>query len=88
VIRQVAKKVEPELCGTIDRFGEKLNEFVVTATEELRRSMIEVLNNTKAALADAKAGAEPPVREVDALLEQARGIHARVEQLRGRVWQG
>ncbi len=87
VIRQVAKKVEPELCGTIDRFGEKLNEFVITATEELRRSMIEVLNNTKAALDDAKTGAEPPVREVDSLLEQARAINARVEQLRGKVWQ-
>ncbi len=87
VIRQVAKKVEPELCGGIDRFGEKLNEFVVSATEELRRSMIEVLNNTRAALHDAKAGAEPPVREVDALLEQARGIHARVEVLRGKVWE-
>ena len=82
VVRQVARKIEPELTGTIDRFGEKLSEFVATATEELRRSMIEVLNTTRVALAEAKAGVEPPVQEVDTLLEQARGVQSRVEQLR------
>src|SRR5262249_1841059 len=65
VVRQVARKIEPELAATIDQFGEKLTEWVTNATEDLRRSMIEVLNSTKVALEDVKADVESPLREVD-----------------------
>jgi GTPase Era involved in 16S rRNA processing len=86
VVRSVARKIEPELVATIDTFGEKLSEFVATATEELRRSIIEVLNSTRAALASAKDDAASPLEEVDALLEQARTIREHIEAARARVW--
>lgn len=87
VVRAAARKIEPELVATIDRFGEKLVEFVTTATEDLRRSVIEVLNATRKALVDAEKGAASPVAEVDALIHKARGIHERIEALRSRVWE-
>jgi hypothetical protein len=49
--------------------------------------MIEVLENTRAAFAEAQAGAESPLNDVDALLSEARDLHTRVEQLRSRVWE-
>ncbi|MDP3274237.1 MAG: hypothetical protein Q8Q09_03525, partial [Deltaproteobacteria bacterium] len=51
VVRTVARKVEPELLAAIDRFGEKLSDFVTNASEELRRSLIEILTDTKRMLA-------------------------------------
>jgi len=87
VVRQVAKKIEPELTGAIDRFGEKLNDFVVTATEEVRRSVIEVLTSTQTALRESQNSEAPPIKEVDELLSQARGSLSRIEQLRTRVWE-
>jgi hypothetical protein len=87
VVRQVARKIEPELAATIDQFGEKLGEFVATATEDLRRSMIEVLNSTKVALADAKADVAPPLREVDELLQVARTHTEKLEAMRAKLWE-
>jgi GTPase SAR1 family protein len=87
VVRAAARKIEPELVGTIDRFGDKLSEFVETATEELRRSVIEVLESTRGALETARTNVASPIAEVDALLTKARGAHERIERLRARVWQ-
>lgn len=87
VIRNVARKIEPELTATIDRFGEKLSEFVATATEELRRSILEVLNATRAALVSARADVAPPLQQVDQLLQQARTIQDRITALRAQLWE-
>lgn len=86
VIREVARKVEPELLGSIDRFGEKLEEFVTGANEEMRRTMIEILGSTRAALASAQHDVAPDLAEVDALLARARALRDSIELQRGAAW--
>lgn len=86
VVRQVARKVEPELLATIDNFGKKLAEFVENASEEMRRSLIEVLNSTKSAHASAQEDSAGALREVDELIEQAHGLKDRIESLRRTAW--
>jgi GTPase Era involved in 16S rRNA processing len=86
-VRASAAKIGPELLGTIDRFGEKLGDFVSHASEELRRSMLEVLGSTRDALAQAKEGEAPTVAEVDVLLKQQESLREQIERLRGQVWE-
>jgi GTPase Era involved in 16S rRNA processing len=86
-VRASAAKIGPELLGTIDRFGEKLGDFVSHASEELRRSMLEVLASTRDALAQAKEGEAPTVGEVDALIKQQQSLREQIERLRGQVWE-
>ncbi len=87
VIRAAARKIEPELVGGIDRFGQKLTEFLNTATEELRRSVVEVLHSTRTAHAQAKADAAPPVAEVERNLHESKSLADQVAALRARVWE-
>jgi signal recognition particle receptor subunit beta len=87
VVRTVAKKIEPELLGAIDRFGEKLSDFVTNVNEELRRSMIEILQSTKKALAVENADKAAAVVEVDGLLDRVRALNERVRLLRGGLWE-
>lgn len=86
-VRNVARKIEPELLGAIDRFGEKLADFVTNANEELRRSLIEILQNTKKALAVEHADKAAAIAEVDSLRENVRALHERVQLLRGKLWE-
>ncbi len=86
-VRASAAKIGPELLGTIDRFGEKLGDFVSHASEELRRSMLEVLGATRDTLAQAKEGEAPTVGEVDALIKQQQSLREQIERLRGQVWE-
>jgi ribosome biogenesis GTPase A len=86
-VRNVARKIEPELLGAIDRFGEKLADFVTNANEELRRSLIEILQSTKKALAVEHSDKAAAVTEVDSLLEKVRALNERVRLLRGALWE-
>jgi len=86
-VRNVARKIEPELLGAIDRFGEKLADFVTNANEELRRSLIEILQSTKKALAVEHSDKAAAVAEVDSLLEKVRALNERVRLLRGALWE-
>jgi GTPase Era involved in 16S rRNA processing len=87
VVRNVARKIEPELIAAIDRFGEKLNDFVTNANEELRRSMIEILQSTKTALLVESNDKATTVKDVSDLREKVRALHDRVSVLRASLWQ-
>jgi GTP-binding protein EngB required for normal cell division len=86
-VRNVARKVEPELVAAIDRFGEKLADFVTNANEELRRSMIEILQNTKRALSTESADKAAVLAEVDSIIEKVRALNERVRLMRGALWE-
>jgi GTPase SAR1 family protein len=86
-VRNVARKIEPELIAAIDRFGEKLSDFVTNANEELRRSLIEILQSTRRALAVESADKAKTLAEVDAQLEKVRALSERVRLLRGALWE-
>ncbi len=86
-VRNVARKIEPELLGAIDRFGEKLADFVTNANEELRRSLIEILQSTKKALAVESSDKSSAVVEVESALDKVRALNERVRLLRGALWE-
>lgn len=86
-VRAVSARVAPEINATIERFGQKLGDFVGAASEDVRRAMIEVLSTTRWQMLAAKEGEAPSVGEVDALVVQQRALKERVERLRGQVWE-
>jgi hypothetical protein len=86
-VRAVSARVAPEVAATIERFGQKLADFVSASNEDTRRTMIEVLSTTRWQLIAAKDGEAPNVGEVDALVTQQRALKERVERLRAQVWE-
>jgi ribosome biogenesis GTPase A len=86
-VRNVAHKIEPELLGAIDRFGDKLADFVTNVNEELRRSLIEILQTTKKTLAVESADKSAAVVEVESTLDKVRALNERVRLLRGALWE-
>ncbi len=86
-VRASAAKIGPALDAAVAGFGEKLADFVASASEELRRAVLEVLASTRQALASAEAGEAPNTQPVDALIVRQRDLKARFERLRGQVWE-
>jgi signal recognition particle receptor subunit beta len=86
-VRACSARIGPALGATIDRFGQELGDFVANASEELRRSMLEVLGATRQALSEAHRGEAPSAAEVDALQAQRKALKERLERLRQRVWE-
>jgi hypothetical protein len=86
-VRAVSARIAPEVAATIERFGQKLADFVSASNEDTRRTMIEVLSTTRWQLIAAKDGEAPNVGEVDALVTQQRALKERVERLRAQVWE-
>ncbi|MDP3276920.1 MAG: hypothetical protein Q8Q09_17090, partial [Deltaproteobacteria bacterium] len=87
VVRTVARKLEPELLAAIDRCCEKLSDFVTNASEELRRSLIEILTDTKRMLAVESMDKGAAIAETDAKLAQVAALHERVGLLRSGLWE-
>jgi small GTP-binding protein len=86
VIREAAKQIGPKLDEMIEDFAKKLDAWVVTASEELFREVLEVLNATRDARkagAHDEATAKAEVDAQDARLAKAR---TRVEELRTSLW--
>jgi hypothetical protein len=86
-VRGVAAKIGPEIAATVERFGQKLADFVSASNEDTRRAMLEVLSTTRWQLIAAKNGEAPSVTDVDALVKQQAALKDRVERLRGQVWE-
>jgi hypothetical protein len=86
VVRETARKVGPKLDAMIDEFAKKLDTWVVSASDELHREIVEVLRATQAARAsgfnDNEVELGRVVRQTEALAhvvavlnEQRRGLH-------------
>lgn len=86
-VRAVRARLGPELQAIIERFGQTLSDFVQSASDELRRSVLEVLESTRALRDAAAAGEAPTVAEVDALMARQRAVRERIERLRAQVWE-
>lgn len=86
-VRAVSAKIAPEVAATIERFGQKLSDFVSAANEDVRRAMLEVLTTTRWQLVAAREGEAPDVASVDALAKQQAALKDRVERLRAQVWE-
>jgi GTP-binding protein EngB required for normal cell division len=86
VIRQVGQKVGPKLDEIIDDFAKKLDAWVVSASEELHREVLEVLRSAKEARAGALSDEAAAKKEVAGQIEQIGAAKSRIEELRAGLW--
>jgi small GTP-binding protein len=86
VLREIATKVGPKIDEMIDEFMTKLDAWVVSASEDLHRELLEVLKSAKDARAEGveKSASERADTEVaSGKLAKAR---ARLTELRAGLW--
>jgi len=86
VVRQVASKVGPKLDEIIDDFGKKLEAWVVSASEELHREVLEVLQASKEARQGVLRDADAAKSDVEAQSAQVTAAHGKLEELRAALW--
>lgn len=86
ILREIATKVGPKIDEMINEFADKLDAWVVSASEDLHRELLEVLKSAKDARASGieKTASERAETEVaSAKLIKAR---TRLEELRAGLW--
>ncbi len=81
-IRDAAARMGPKLEEMINEFANRLDQWVVTAGQELHREVIEVLRAAQGERHEQQPGLEAGVKECDHRVEVLEGILARLEQLR------
>jgi hypothetical protein len=86
VVRQVAAKVGPKLDEIIDDFAKKLDAWVVSASEELHREVLEVLRAAKHAREGELADEAAAKKDVAAQTEQVGAAKGKLEELRAALW--
>jgi len=86
VIRQVAQKVGPKLDEIIDDFAKKLDAWVVSASEELHREVLEVLRAAKDARDGALRDEDAARASIEAQTADVMGAKTKLEELRTALW--
>ncbi len=81
-IREAATRIGPKLDEMIQEFANRLDQWVVTAGEELHREVIEVLRTARSERNEHLPALEAGVKECDNKVEALAGITARLDQLR------
>jgi predicted GTPase len=86
VVRQVAEKVGPKMDEIIDDFAHKLDAWVVTASEELYREVLEVLRAAQTERESGTKDEETLKKDVEAQAEKVESTAKRLEELRAGLW--
>lgn len=86
VVRQVADKVGPKLDEIIDDFAKKLDAWVVSASEELHREVLEVLRAAKDAKEGVLSDEAAAKKDVAEQTEQIVSAKTKIEELRAALW--
>ncbi|MBK8252474.1 MAG: dynamin family protein [Polyangiaceae bacterium] len=81
-IREAADRIGPKLDEMISEFAARLDQWVVTAGQELHREVIEVLRAARGERSEQVPALEAGVKECDHKRDQLDGIMARLQQLR------
>lgn len=81
-IRDAAARMGPKLDEMINEFAARLDQWVVTAGEELHREVIEILRAARGERREQQPGLEAGVKECNDRASTLDGITARLEQLR------
>jgi ribosome biogenesis GTPase A/uncharacterized coiled-coil protein SlyX len=81
-IRDAAARIGPKLEEMIQEFANRLDQWVVTAGQELHREVIEVLRAARTERNERQPELEAGVKECDHRSELLDGITARLDQLR------
>jgi ribosome biogenesis GTPase A/uncharacterized coiled-coil protein SlyX len=81
-IRDAAQRIGPKLEEMIQDFANRLDQWVVTAGEELHREVIEVLRAARSERNEQSPALEAGVRECEQRAAALDGVTARMDQLR------
>ena len=81
-IRDAADRIGPKLDEMIQEFAARLDQWVVTAGEELHREVIEVLRSARNERNAQQPALEAGVAECERKVEALEDITARIERLR------
>jgi small GTP-binding protein len=86
VLRQAAKQVGPKIDEMIEDFAKKLDAWVVTAGEELYREVLEVLNASRDARAQAGHDEAKARADVEAQATRLGEAQKKITDLRATLW--
>ncbi|MDI3290876.1 dynamin family protein [Polyangium sp. 15x6] len=85
-LREAAARVGPKLDEMIQEFAQRLDQWVVTAGEELHREVIEVLEAARTERAGKAPGVEAATQACDAEAKELTGVVERLESMRRSLW--
>jgi len=85
-VREAAQQVGPKLESMIEDFAKRLDEWVVTAGEELHREVIEVLKAARVEREEKAPAVEDALAGCDRKAEALDGSVKRLEELRSALW--
>jgi ribosome biogenesis GTPase A len=85
-IRDAAARIGPKLDEMIGDFAKRLDEWVVTAGEELHREVIEVLRAARDEREKAHAGSMPALAVCEQQERELGGVVTRLGGLRTALW--
>ncbi len=86
VVRQVAAKVGPKMDEIIDDFAGKLDSWVITASVELHREVLEVLRAAQTAKASGEQDEETARKTVEAQATHVESAKKKLEDMRAMLW--
>jgi len=81
-IKDAASRIGPKLEEMIQQFADRLDQWVVTAGQELHREVIEVLRAARGERNEQQPALEAGVHECDVRAAALDGITGRLDQLR------
>ena len=81
-IRDAAARIGPKLDEMIQEFANRLDQWVVTAGEELHREVIEVLRTARSERNEQHPVLQAGLQECDSRVEALEAVSARLDQLR------
>ncbi len=86
VLREIASKVGPKIDAMIDEFANKLDAWVVSASEDLHRELLEVLKSAKDARSGGLEKSASERAETEVAAAKLTGARAKLEELRAGLW--
>lgn len=86
ILREIAAKVGPKIDEMVNEFSDKLDAWVVSASEDLHRELLEVLKSAKSARAEGAEKSTTEVAVVEAAGEKLTKTRSRLEELRAALW--
>ena len=86
VVRQVAQKIGPKLDEIIDDFAKKLDAWVVSASEELHREVLEVLRAAKTAREGALSDEDAAAKDIATQNDLVTTAKTNIDELRAELW--
>ena len=86
ILREIASRVGPRIDEMVGEFSTKLDAWVVSASEDLHRELLEVLKSARVARAESKDKGVTEGTAVEAAGEKLGKTRSRLEELRASLW--